>query len=126
MRSIEAAFPHHKPHNGNNEGNGTQHIAQRPLNAQSLMRHKDEGGTHGGHQQCGHQGNDVCLTLAHKKDGDGPEGEDAKRLVSPTKILPNNIEAIGVLHLPQQQQDGAEEHRHTNHQTTTFASLLNA
>ena len=52
--------------------------------------------------------------LANQIDRDGPKRKDGQRLVSPSKVAPNDVEAIGIRDVIEQQQHGGTKQRDTD------------
>ena len=66
----------------------------------------------------------VVLLLLIEIDGDGPEREDGERLVAPAKPAPDDIETLGVGHLPDEQGDDCREHGDADVETLAHALLV--
>ena len=62
--------------------------------------------------------------VAGQIDSNHPQGEHRQGLVGPAEVLPQHIEAITVLHLPDKQQQRGNEQGYTDHQATHHALLL--
>ena len=62
--------------------------------------------------------------MNNKINGESPERDGCKTLVEPAKILPENAESIGIVYLPSEQREGAEEQWHSDDESALYGALL--
>ena len=91
---------------------------------ESKFRNKKECSADARHEQSRNECDPIVLLLTNQIDRDGPEHEYRQRLIAPSGILPNGVEAIGVLHLPYQQSQRSTEEGQTDEQTFGNGPLL--
>ena len=116
--------PYGKPDDGHHQTADAERVAYLTRQVEGLFRDKEEGGADGGHEQGGNQRHPEQLLLTYQIDGQRPEGEHRECLVRPAEILPDGVESVGVLNLPDEHGDGTEEHGDTNVQTLHDGTLV--
>ena len=97
------AQPEGKPHDSHHDDCKSDPWRPFPV-AQCLRRCREEGSTHHRHEHGRNQGDDVGFMVMCQIDGNHPQREDRQRLVGPTEVLPQHVKAVGILHLPDEQQ----------------------
>ena len=58
---------------------------------EALGSHEDVGGAGHGHPKAGDERHPIAFLLLDEPYGNGPEGEEGKRLVEPGKIAPQHL-----------------------------------
>ena len=116
-------MPDDKPNNGyaqTNDSKSVAHITQ----TERLLRDEEPRGADGGHEQGGNERHPEALPLAQQIDGKRPQCEYRECLVRPAEVLPDGVEAIGILNLPDKHRNGAKEHRNADHEALRDGTLV--
>ena len=96
------SIPHTEPNQRYDGAECAERITYGRIQVHGLWTDKNERGAHRSHEQRRDERDDIGFLLADEIHGNGPQSEYRESLVAPSEVLPNGVEAIGVLHLPYQ------------------------
>ena len=117
--------PYNEPYQRSQCYASAQRIGHDRIEPERLFRDKKERTAHRSHKECGDKRNQIGFVFTDEIGRKSPQRDNGKCLVGPAEVLPNNIKAVGVLHLPQKEQYRSYKHRHTDSQPAANGLLLN-
>ncbi len=99
-------------------------VADGAAEVECHRRDEEECGADGRHENSGDEGDEEWLLLLYHVDGDGPQGVDGEGLIGPAEPLPDGVEAVWVLHLPDEEADGGGKHWYGDEEAPVDALLV--
>src|SRR5574344_340136 len=118
-------IPGEEPHKGNDKNYSSTYIRDCTIKSHCLITDKQEYRTDNCHKQRWNKRYYKRFVLLNKVHSDSPKSKHAKRLVTPSEILPYSLKSIRIFDLPNKQQYCRDKHRYTYTQTFANSFLVN-
>ena len=114
----------HKPDQQREGKQGRYGVTNSHGCAECVGRYEDEHGADRGHEQRRQKCDDVGLAITGQIDGDGPEGEDGKGLITPAEIAPDDVESVSITDVEKEQSERGGEKRYADVQAAAHGLLF--
>ena len=118
------SIPHAEPHDSHYQTDDANRITDGSWQMEGLFRHHQERRADGSHEEGWNQGDPERSLVAYQIDGQRPKREHRESLVAKSEILPDGVETVGVLNLPDKHRNRTGKHRDTDIQTMQDRALV--